>query len=216
MLTGLDPDHELLAVLRQHESTAAEALITAFGARAYRLAVSITGDQRDAEEVVQDVCWNVVRKIDTFRGQSSLGSWIYRITVNAAYGKLRGSARRRREISLDEVLPRFDQDGHHADLIGDWSARVDDPAIQGQLRIALTSALEELPDCYRAVIFLRDVEGLSNAEVADALRITIPTAKSRTHRARLFLRKRLSIFMADADGWAEESAQEEHVPCVTR
>jgi RNA polymerase sigma-70 factor (ECF subfamily) len=212
MLTGVDVDHELLTALRQHQSTAAEALIAAYGGRAYRLAVRITGNRHDAEEVVQDAFWNVVRKIDTFRGESSLRSWIYRITANAAYQKVRGGAHRRRDISLEEVLPRFDEDGHHADLIGDWAAEIDDPTIQHELRIALTSALEDLPDHYRAVIILRDVEGLPNAEIADALRITIPTAKTRAHRARLFLRKRLSIFMAGAGGSVEESAQQERVP----
>jgi RNA polymerase sigma-70 factor, ECF subfamily len=193
-----DRDAELVEALRLREASAAERLVATFGDRAYRLAIGITGNQQDAEEAVQDAFWSVLRKIDTFRGDASLGSWIYRITANAAYQKRRGGARRRDEISLDEVLPPFHEDGQHAAPIGDWSARIDDPAVQSELRTVLASALGELPDHYRAVIVLHDVEGMSMAEVADCLGIAVPTAKTRAHRARLLLRKRLGIFMSDA------------------
>jgi RNA polymerase sigma-70 factor, ECF subfamily len=193
MLTGLDADHELLTALRQHEATAAGALITAYGDRAYRLAVRITGNAEDAEEVVQDAMLSVVRKIDTFRGESAFGSWFYRIVSNAAYGRRRRPASI--EVPLEEVLPAFNEHGRHASLFRDWSSSVDDPAVQRQLRDVLTSAIDALPPHYRAVIVLRDVEGLSTAEVADALGIPVPTAKTRAHRARLVLRKRLSTFM---------------------
>jgi len=90
-----DRDLDLLEALRLHEPTAAERLVTTYGERAYRLATSITGNGQDAEEAVQDAFWSVVRKIDTFRGESAFGSWLYRIVANAAYQKLRG---RRAEI----------------------------------------------------------------------------------------------------------------------
>ena len=101
-----DRDWRLVEALRRREATAAERLVATFGDRAYRLAIGITGNQQDAEEAVQDSFWNVVRRIDTFRGQSSLRSWIYRITANAAYQKRRSGTHRRNEIALDEVLPR--------------------------------------------------------------------------------------------------------------
>ena len=192
----VDRDHALLEALRQGEPTAAEQLVATYGDRAYRLAIRITGNRPDAEEAVQDAFWSVVRKIDTFRGDSSVGSWIYRITANAAYQKLRGRAQRRDEISLDEVLPSFHEDGRHAGPISDWSASIDDPVVQTELRAALDSAIGRLPAHYRAVIVLLDVEGLSMAEVAGSVGITVAAAKSRAHRARLFLRKRLSVFMA--------------------
>src|SRR5262249_20171101 len=99
------------------------------------------------------------------------------------------------EIPLEEVSPAFDEHGRHASLFRDWSSSVDDPAVQKQLRDARTSAIDELPPHYRAAIVLRDVEGLSTAEVADALGIPVQTAKTRAYRARLLLRKRLSTFM---------------------
>ena len=191
----IDRDSQLVDALRVGAATAADLLVATYDDRAYRLAIGITRDEQDAEEAVQDSFWSVVRKIDTFRGDSSFGSWIYRITANAAYEKLRGRAHRRDEISLDEVLPPFHEDGRHAGPIGDWSASIHDPAVQAELRAALASAIGELPVQYRAVIVLHDVEGLSMAEVAGSAGITKAAAKSRVHRARLFLRKRLSMLM---------------------
>jgi RNA polymerase sigma-70 factor (ECF subfamily) len=197
-LVRIDRDSQLLHALRVGEATAADLLVATYGDRAYRLAVRITGSGLDAEEAVQDAFWSVVRKIGTFRGDSSLGSWIYRITTNAAYQKLRSRAPQRDEISMDEILPVFHEDGRHAGPITDWSANIHDAAAQSELRVALASAIGELPAHYRAVIVLRDVEGESIAEVASALGIAIATAKSRVHRARLFLRQRLAMFMSDA------------------
>jgi RNA polymerase sigma-70 factor (ECF subfamily) len=190
---GTDRDEELVDALRRRESTAAERLIARYGDRAYRLAARITGNAEDAEEAVQDAILNVVRKIDTFRGESAFGSWFHRIVCNAAYGRRRTQPSI--EIPLEEMLPAFDEHGRHASLFRDWSSSVDDPAVQKQLRDVLTSAIDELPPHYRAAIVLRDVEGLSTAEVAEALGIPVQTAKTRAHRARLLLRKRLSTFM---------------------
>jgi len=190
-----DRDLDLLQALRDREPMAAERLVSRYGERAYRLARGITGNGQDAEEVVQDAFWTVVRKIDTFRGESAFGSWLYRIVANAAYQKLRGRQSRRGELSLDEVLPFFDEGGSHFAPMADWSPRVDDPAIQAELRTALTSAIDELPAAYRAVLVLRDVEGRSNLEIATALGLSVPVVKTRVHRARLFLRKRLGHCM---------------------
>jgi RNA polymerase sigma-70 factor (ECF subfamily) len=192
---GCDRDGGLLELLRLGQPGAAERLIATYGDRAYRLAVRITGNEQDAEEVVQDALWAVVRKIATFRGDSAFGSWLYRIVANAAYQKLRGRQRRGRELSLDEVLPLFDESGCHVAPIADWSPRVGNPEVQAELRMALTSAIDELPATYRAVLVLRDVEGRSTREIANTLGIGVPLVKTRVHRARLFLRKRLGYSM---------------------
>ena len=199
----IDRDASLLEALRQRDATAAERLVATFGDRAYRLAISITGNRLDAEEAVQDAFLSVIRKIDTFRGDAALGSWIYRITANAANHKRRSAGRRRQEISLDDILPIFHEDARYADSIVDWSTELDDPAVQTELRSVLTSALEDLPDHYRAVVVLHDVEGLSMAEVAHCLETSVPTAKARAHRARLLLRQRLAGFMASAPSGVE-------------
>src|SRR5215831_3234872 len=129
-VTRVDRDATLVEGLRRGDPAAPEQLLDTYGDRVYRLARRITGNEQDAEEVVQDAFWSVLQHIDTFRGESLLGSWIYRITANAAYQKLRRAAHRRDEISLDQVLPILD-DGHHdLDPSADWSARIDDHALQ--------------------------------------------------------------------------------------
>ena len=195
----IDRDAALIEALRRGEASAAEQLVATYGDRAYRLARRITGGRADAEEALQDAFWNVIRKIDTFRGDSSFASWIFRVVTNAAYQLLRRRASRTAEIPLDDVLPVFDVDGYHGGAITDWSASVDDVALQHELRDRLSSAIDELPPHYRAAIVLRDIEGLSIFEVAEVLGITVATVKTRTHRARLQLRQRLSSFMARAE-----------------
>ena len=185
--TSIDRDSRLLDALRQREPTAAEELVATYGNRAYRLTIGITGNKQDAEEAVQDAFWSVIRKIDTFRGNSAFGSWIYRIVSNAAYAKVRRGQQTIGEIAADEVVM-------------DWSSTIDDPAVQSELRTVLSSAISELPVHYRAVIVMRDIEGLSMAEIADGLGLTVATAKTRVHRARLLLRSRLNIFMTSRVG----------------
>src|SRR3989442_12745511 len=164
-----DRDLDLLEALRRHEPTAAERLVTTYGERAYRLATSITGNPQDAEEVVQDAFWTAVRKIDTFRGESAFGSWLYRIVANAAYQKLRGRKSRGRDLSLEDVLQSFDVHGRHVDTMADWSARGDGPSVRTELRMALTTAIDELPHVSPTVLALRHVEGSERFEIGDAL-----------------------------------------------
>lgn len=195
-----DPDLDLVEALRLNEPTAADRLVDAYGERAYRLATRITGSSPDAEEVVQDALWTITRKIHMFRGDAAFASWVYRIVTNAAYQKLRGRRRRRRDVSWDDVLPFYDDHGRHAVPVVDWSPRVDDPSAQTELRMALTSAIAELSTPYRTMLVMRDVEGLSNSEIAGALGLSVPLVKSRVHRARLFLRKRLGEALTPPDG----------------
>ena len=192
---AIDPDAALVAQLRREDAGAAEALVGTYGDRVYRLAVRITGNASDAEEVVQDTLWTVSRKIGSFRGASAFGSWVYRITANTAYQKLRRRRSRRTEVSWEEVAPTFDEKGQHAEAALDWSRRLADPAIQTELKSVLSAAIDELPADYRTAVLLRDVEGLSNPEIAETLHVTLGTIKSRVHRARLFLRRRLATYM---------------------
>ena len=205
-----DRDLDLLEALRLHEPTAAERLVTTYGERAYRLATSITGNKQDAEEVVQDAFWTVVRKIETFRGESAFGSWLYRIVANAAYQKLRGRQSRDRDLSLDEALPAFDAQGRHVGPIADWSARMEDHAVQTELRMALTSAIDKLPADYRTPLLLRDVEGLSHLQIAEVLCLSVATVKSRVHRGRLFLRKQLGDSMTTQEARRYPACETRH------
>jgi RNA polymerase sigma-70 factor, ECF subfamily len=191
-----EPDADLLEGLRHEEPEAIELLVERYAERVYRLAHRITGSREDAEEVAQDALWTAARKIQTFKGDSAFGSWLYRITANAAYMKLRARKVRAREIGLDDVLPALDGVGGHFEPMDDWSPRVDAEALNGELRRVLESAIDELPADYRTALVLHDVEGLSNPDIAEALGISLPAVKSRVHRSRLFLRKRLAEYHA--------------------
>ncbi len=195
-LARIDPDAALVEGLRREDAEAVEQLVERYADRVYRLALRITGSPEDAEEVAQDALWTAGRKIHMFKGDSAFGSWLYRITANAAYMKLRARRAKAREVALDEMLPALDADGVHFAPMDDWSRRVDEHAMQAELRELLESAIAELPDEYRTALVLHDVEGLSNPDIAEALGISLPAVKSRIHRSRLFLRKRLSEYLA--------------------
>lgn len=193
--TKTDADAALVDALRREDPDAAAALVETYGNRVYRLARRITGSNEDAEEVTQDALWTAARKINTFKGESAFGSWLYRIAANTAYMKLRSRKSKASEIALDDVLPLLDEDGRHFEPMDDWSARVDDPALHGELRGQLEEAIAALPPEYRTALILHDVEGLSNPDIAEALGISLPAVKSRVHRSRLFVRQRLSDYL---------------------
>ena len=195
---AIDPDAALVEQLRRADEGAAEALVAAYGDRVYRLAMRITGNASDAEEVVQDALWTASRKIDTFRGAAAFGSWVYRITANTAYEKLRRRRSRRNEVSWEDLGPAFDEKGQHAEVAVDWSGRLKDPAIETELKSVLSAAIDALPTDHRTAFVLHDVEGLSNPEIAQTLRLNLGTVKSRVHRARLFLRRRLADYMGSS------------------
>ena len=132
------------------------------------------------------------------QGESAFGSWVYRIAANTAYEKLRARRRTTNEIALDDVLPSLDADGRHFAPMEDWSSRVDELAVHGELRRELTAAIEALPPDYRTALVLHDVEGVANSEIAETLGVSLSAVKSRVHRARLFVRQRLSTYLESA------------------
>jgi RNA polymerase sigma-70 factor (ECF subfamily) len=148
--------------------------------------------------VAQDALWTAARKIETFKGESAFGSWLYRIAANAAYQKLRSRRAKSREIALDDVLPVLDEDGRHFEPMADWSEGVDERALTGELREALERAIDSLPSDYRTALVMHDVEGLSNPDIAATLDISLPAVKSRVHRARLWVRKQLADYLEAA------------------
>ena len=194
----VDADAELVEALRREEPDAADRLVERYGDRVYRLAMRITGLKEDAEEAAQDALWTAARKVHMFKGESAFGSWIYRITANAAYQKLRTRRQKSAEIALEDVLPSLDGEGRHFEPMDDWSNRVDEQALQGELRRVLQQAIDGLPADYRTALVLHDVEGLSNPDIAEALNISLPAVKSRVHRSRLFVRKQLADYLKTA------------------
>jgi len=192
---AIDPDAALVEQMRRGEAGAVEGLVAAYGDRVYRLAIRITGNASDAEEVVQDALWAASRKIDTFRGTAAFGSWVYRITANTAYQKLRGKRSKRSEVSWQDLAPSFDDKGQRMEVTVDRSKGPKDPAVEGELRSVLCGAIDELPVNFRTPFLLHDVEGLSNPEIAETLHLKLGTVKSRVHRARLFLQRRVADYV---------------------
>jgi RNA polymerase sigma-70 factor, ECF subfamily len=188
-------DRLLLTRAATGDGEALEALMSRYASRVYRLAHGITRSAADAEEVVQDVFLQMVNKGAGFEGRAALGSWIYRITTNLSLNKRRGK-RRELETSLDDLLPTYLPDGHRAGerafVVADWSAMPDRELLAGESRRVLEAALDRLPEHYRAVLVLRDVEELSNEEVAQIVGDSVAAVKTRLHRARMALREQLT------------------------
>jgi RNA polymerase sigma-70 factor (ECF subfamily) len=151
----------------------------------------LTRDESRAQDATQDAFLQVFRKIDQFAEQSAFTTWLYRITVNAALMRIR-SERRHREALLEDASPRYSEQGEIAEPIDDWSTAIDDDAGNRELAKFAAVAVDDLPDTYRSVFVLRELEELSTEEVADILDLTVPTVKTRLHRARLALRKALA------------------------
>jgi RNA polymerase sigma-70 factor (ECF subfamily) len=181
-------DIELVAEFKAGKEASFEELVNRYSSKAFSLASRLTRNQEDAEEVLQDVFVTVYRKIDGFEGKSSFSSWLYRITVNSALMKLR---RRKRDqtTSIEEVIPQLQNSPH---LRTSEQAEGDAATLRAQLNAALEDAIRKLPDDYRPVFILRDIDGLTSREVSKILQLTVPAVKSRLHRSRLMLRRRLS------------------------
>ena len=188
-------DDELVARARARDLTAFEALVERHEDRLYRVAMRLLRNENDAREVLQDALVSAWQNLDSFAGRAQFGSWIYRVTVNAALMLLR-SRRRHPTVSVEELAPGALDDavGASHDPGSDWSKRPDEQLQSGELKEHIEAALDELPEILRLVFVLRDVEGLSTEETADMLGITIPTVKTRLHRARLALRGAISRY----------------------
>jgi len=192
----LNDDNVLLEELRKGSPEAVEALFERFHGKIYGLAMSILKNESDAEEAAQDVFLTVFRKADTFQGNSALYSWIYRICVNACLMRLRGK-RRQETVSIEEFMPVFTEEGQHAGTVDGFGKEVERKMLNKELGQVIKKHTEDLSEKYRVVFVLSDVEGLSNEETAQILGLSVPAVKSRLHRARLFLREKLTRYLQE-------------------
>ena len=184
-------ERELVQRVRCGDVAAFEAVLDRHQERVLRVIFSILKDPMDTEEVAQDVFLTVFDKIDSFRGDASFSTWVHRIAVNAALMHRRRD-RSGLNVSLDEAMPAFGENGHIAVDVADWSEQTSDPALQSEARAIIQAAVDQLDDKYRTVFILRDVEGFTTEETAGILELGIPAVKSRLHRARLYLRRELA------------------------
>jgi RNA polymerase sigma-70 factor, ECF subfamily len=188
----------LVERLRERDERAIAELSSAYGHKIFQLAFRHLRNHEDAEEVVQDVLLKVFRKIDMFRGDSALSSWIYRITFNTAMSRLRRTkAARLAEVIELEIGTSTGDDAPSAYDPADWSNMADEEMLRRQMRARLVEAVSELPAIYREPVILRDLKGLTTEEASTRLRVKDQTLKSRLHRGRLLLRESLADF---ADG----------------
>lgn len=189
----------LITRMRARDESAVAELDATYRTRIQQLAMRYLKNPEDAEEVAQDVLLKVYRKIDAFRGDSALSSWIFRITFNTVMSRLRSQKfTHKLEVRADDLLADVDENGGRLRLEpADWSSLADEALLRTQMRERLAEAMLQMPDIYRVPVVLRDLQGLSTEEASVRLGIKEQTLKSRLHRGRLFLRDRLAAF---ADG----------------
>jgi RNA polymerase sigma-70 factor (ECF subfamily) len=188
-------EQALVARLRTGDQAAVAELASDYGPKVFQLAYRYLKNREDAEEVAQDVLVKVVRKIEAFRGDAALSSWIYRITFNAAMSRLR-TAKARAADTSEESLDAGNPAGGRPSVreVADWSSLGDEHVLRSELRRRLVRAVLELPAIYRAPVVLRDLQGLTTEEASAVLKVKDQTLKSRLHRGRLILRERLADF----------------------
>ena len=182
-------DAQLLARLRAGESAAFDELVRAAGGRMLAVARRMLRTEEDARDAVQEAFLSAFKSLAKFDGRSQLTTWLHRITVNACLMKLRSQRRRGgTERQIDDFLPEFLEDGHQQSSSKSWKP-TDDPGIERrETRELVRAKIAELPEQYRVVLVLRDIEELSTEETAAALDMTVNAVKTRLHRARQALR----------------------------
>lgn len=198
-------DKEYVKLLKAGDKEAFEKILEKYTEKVFHLSMRITRNQQDAEDVLQDVFTTIFAKINSFQERSAFSSWLFRITVNTAYMKLR-TRKKHTTINIADIN-LSDQNS--------WAGKRSDTnditfmTIRSELKNKLTDAIKTLPEDYQIIFILRDVDGLSNKDVSDVLSISVPAVKSRLHRARLSLRKQLNNFYCDyiTDDLVETNSQ---------
>jgi len=189
-----DADADLVRRLQARDKRAMEDLLQLHGSKLYGVALQITRNDTDAQEVVQDALLNIWNKIGHFEGRSAFTSWMYRVTANAALMKLRKNKRFERDVPLDAA-----RDDHDLPTIQlpDPKAAPDRDLTRAELGDRVRAAIDGLEEPYRTTVLLADVEELSMEEIAAAMDVSVPAVKSRLHRARLALRKALLPYLKE-------------------
>ncbi len=189
---GRPSDLELVRGIKSGDERAFEEMVERYHSRVYSVSHGVLRNAEDAEEATQDTFLTLYRKIGTFDESKKFFSWFYRVALNSAYSR----ARRRGPavtVAIEDYMPRFLPDGHLATPdFPDWSAGIEDKAAAREMAARAEEFIAELPPPYRDVIWMSDVEEMKSNEIAETLEISIPAFKSRLHRARLYVRQRLS------------------------
>jgi RNA polymerase sigma-70 factor (ECF subfamily) len=189
------PDVALVERVRAGDVAAYDTLVRKYERQIFRIANHITQNREDAEDVMQDAFLKAYQKLDQFQGNSKFYTWLVRIAVNESLMRLR-KRRTAKTVSIDEDIET--EEGSVPRDLADWAPNPEQNFDQAQLQEILQKTIQGLPRGFRVVFVLRDVEGLSTQETADALDLSVPAVKSRLLRARLQLRERLSKYFKKA------------------
>jgi RNA polymerase sigma-70 factor (ECF subfamily) len=189
--TPVDDEATLVAQLRAGDEAAFEQVVRAYGGRLLAVARRIVGSEEDARDVVQDAFMNAFKSLDRFEGNAKLSTWLHRIVVNAALMRLR-TRKRKPEQSIETMLPSFLEDGHHEERFQSWDEPIDKVMERAENRELVRQQIDALPEGYRTVLVLRDIEGLDTEETANVLGLSVNATKIRLHRARQALRTLLA------------------------
>jgi len=190
----VEDDRRLLTRAQGGDISAFEELVARHEEKVYGLALRMTRSEADAAEITQDTFLSAYQHLAEFRGEAAFGSWVHRIAANNALMRLR----RQRVLDVvneDLAGPEFTERGSlAASPETDWTRRADDKILDEELGRAIQEATDALPEGYREVFLLKDVEGLSYEEISEMVGISVPAVKSRLHRARLALREAIDAF----------------------
>jgi RNA polymerase sigma-70 factor (ECF subfamily) len=185
-------DADLVKLAQSGDSRGFDELVERYRDKVYRLSFKILRHEDDAAESLQDAFLSAFRGLKNFKAESTFSTWLYRIATNAALMKYR--RRRGGHVSLEQS--QSNDDGAEPMQLRDWSALPVEDLLNDELREVMQQGVDRLPEDLRTVFLLRDIEELSNAEVADTLELSVPAVKSRLHRARLALRSHLDRYFA--------------------
>jgi RNA polymerase sigma-70 factor (ECF subfamily) len=195
-------EQTLINASKAGDPAALDDLVRAHQGRVYSFAMRMCRNVEDAKDILQDTFLGMVRSIRDFREESKFSTWLYRIAANACLKKRRRGVHDptpEQELSLDELMPRPDAEGRKPE-IPDWSDDAERALLRGELSERMETAIDRLPREYKIVLVLRDVEGLSAEETAQAVGLSVAAVKSRLHRARVFVRRELASYLTGASG----------------
>jgi RNA polymerase sigma-70 factor (ECF subfamily) len=197
-MTDMLSEPALVSGLRAGKDEAFETLVRLYAGVLLRVARRFLQNEEDARDAVQDAFVSAFRSIQKFEAGSKLSTWLHRIVVNNALMKLR-SRKRHPEEAIDDLLPAFEADGHATQPSAQWSASAEDIAALHEMRDIVRKNIDLLPDSYRVVLLMRDIEEMSTEETALALGITAAAVKVRLHRARQALRTLLDKKLRESE-----------------
>jgi RNA polymerase sigma-70 factor, ECF subfamily len=195
ILKGFSDEELVRSFVEDHDEGTFNEIVNRYGDKIYRTALRITHNTSDAEDVLQEVFITLIEKLDTFHEGSKFSTWLYRVAANASFMHLRTEKKKHKnEVSLEEYASYNDDGILKRVEMKDWSNRPDEVLQSKEAMEIIEGAVNELPLAYRVIFHLRDVEGLTNHEISKILGLSLPNVKSRIHRARLYLRGKLSDY----------------------